>query len=567
MMRKLFSGLVGGIVLAGICVFPAQAIWIKPSFSPSAKQAELIVEGEVVRSWFVESLGRASLVRVDRCCKGGVPKGTEVVVWDKRGGGFSKDGRYLQSMHSWGISDGDEYIVYLKPVTLSEYEQKHLNPDGLKFYAPVRLIKRFNYATRNEDVTESTEYLRELKFLDLFITNPPQDKRAAYRELFASEMDLVVLEALLHEWPEPLSDDDLLVFEEKLKDLPRGANLFSSLVGMFPETHVFDAQGVLQLVEKSGGSELRSVWHWITTENIVGIQDLLYSWVQEGDLAGGFRESVKILAELSPEYLKKKLREEELPRWILISCLAQLGINGSDVGREDFSTGLLSKNLDPHTLRCFDDFIEEGNVFFASSALDSPDRHADWKAGFPLFEPILAGANSPQRRFTVALFRTQGVPVVREGDGYVPHYDQAPSGCPVELGISAVSNRFVLGNPVRIAVIERAVKDEGSFCFKGDLVWTVSSDRWSGSASFDNKIWAEVDVPKEAMVVLKRGMENRAVVEIPSRRFDRPGTYRITVRKCYPHDGESLGLDAWTGMAFSTNDVVIEVVDPDSTDL
>jgi len=449
-------------------------------------------------------------------------------------------------------------IFYLVPATLTKFEQKQLNSGGRKFYRPIRVRGKSSKISL-------AYYVRELRLLDLFVENPPENKREVYREILANENDRQLMRLIAKDWPEPLEEEDLSLFKQiLLNGSENPAFTFYILDKLRGVPDVFSGQEILSLLEKGGGEELSGLRPFITSVNIDLCKSLLFSWIvaeYEGTASlHSVTKSIDILARLAPDFFKAQLETYNLPFWKLIPCLGALGINGSDIGKANYSEELLSVNVS--YLRGISRFID-GDLSFAEQVLEGPRHFPGCEHALPFLEPLLTGDDTPSRRLAVALFRTLGVPVERVGDGYVARYDEAPVPCPVELELEEIKAVFVQGEPIRFILKERATNGSMVFSFHGVSCFYIRYENRSTSqvGEFDQGMWDNVVLSKEEFVELKEGMVEENEQTFPADRFRKPGNYRISVRKCYTHDGGSIGIDAWTGMAFSDQTITIKVVE------
>ncbi|MDQ7827219.1 MAG: hypothetical protein RDV48_30780 [Candidatus Eremiobacteraeota bacterium] len=322
------------------------------------------------------------------------------------------------------------------------------------------------------------------------------------------------------------------------------------------EGETLDPSVLRMLLERGDFND--DVLRMLNKENITGFQELLFEALRKGDTLAEI-EIIKTLARLNPVFLREKLHETDLPLWMFVFCLRELGINGSAVGRSDLSREILAANL--YTLDRVGEVIG-GNEFHAICAMEDPDHNKDMVPLFPLFEPTLAGPDSTARRAIVALMRTFGEKVRRSGKSYI--LEKGSECCPVLLGLTTDKTRFRLGEPVTVSLVETARADSVWLCLKGNMKWRIGKAGWppdqfslevdSFFGKFDN-----VDLPREDFHLLHAG-ETFLTQEDVTMCFDRPGHYQFQAMKLYPHDGGSVGIDAWTGTVFSSL-VQIEIYD------
>ncbi|MDF7809517.1 hypothetical protein P4E94_18920 [Pontiellaceae bacterium B12219] len=544
------------LCVIGVCVaLNGFSSGYRPPFDRALEQAELVVQGEVVDAW--NALGgeeldhfpkeRAYRMVVNKCFKGALKAGDEVYFWDP----------HYRSTASYGVRRLGEYICYLVPAKMKEFEKARLTPQGKRFYKPIRVRKK--RSALDNPLSSSNDYFTpELQLLDLFVENKPANKCAAYRDLLESQANPYLLFYVIKDWPRPLSDRDILLFKQHMQDAsdPSASYVRQMAYALSEaEASLTDLQ-LLDQLSRGGPLFLPTFRDQINGDNIELLQSLLFKWVLELDAGGEFPAVIQTLAEHAPDFFMDKLREKELQEWKLIASLSALGINGEAVGKAEYPPEIFS--IYPSTLRNILS-LREGDLFHARLALTSPSRHTEWKKALPLLEPMLSETNSAARRLCVALFRTFGVPVEREGEGYVARYADAPQACPVRLNLSMERTTFRMGEEIRYKLTETAVENGTDFCFEGEPVATLHFvDNWISSQSVPAAIWENTERPREAYV----GLDGQALHEeelTVFRSIERPGIYRISFSKCYPHDGGEHGLDAWTGMAFAENELVFTV--------
>jgi hypothetical protein len=204
-----------------------------------------------------------------------------------------------------------------------------------------------------------------------------------------------------------------------------------------------------------------------------------------------------LLAEMRPEYLKNRLRDPTLPFWKRIPGLKVLGLNGSAVGHPDFSQEILEKP--PHTIFQFGQ-VYQGKLFHGTLAMGSPERRPEWRKALPLFEPLLTGPDTATRRLVVALYRTYGVPVTREGTMYTASFENAPAPKQIRLELEPRKQIFKLGQPSTMVVNEVVLTDEGWISHQGSLKWEVHSKSGSTHSGGSFGSWDEVDLALEHFV-------------------------------------------------------------------
>ncbi|MFC1703323.1 hypothetical protein ACFL1E_00875 [Candidatus Omnitrophota bacterium] len=544
----------------------AYASGYHPPFDQAVKEAELIVLGDVIEAWdpkakqdserFDFSEGRAYRMRVEKVYKGDVKAGDEIIFWDA----------HYMSTASYHVSEGNKNLTFLVPAELSEFEKRHFQFGTPELYRPITNCNQ-------EYDFDIGEYQGYLYLLDLTLMNPPEDLRPTYTKILREENNRYVLRYVFEHWPAELTQEDILLFRETFNKHYQDAYVTNPAIERLAlQGEFFDDTNLRQLLKEGSSYQRMELLAMVDAKNIKSVEDILFDWIMEEERNLGEQESIEILADLSPEYLRKQLSNRKIPFWKLIPCLQALEINGSDVGKEDFSPEILA--LDPYTISnigevysgkdfhgiCAMDYIQELESDFDVIWGYSREREK-WKTALPLFEPLLKKPDSPIRRLVVALMRTYGLTVVREGDGYVVDRSKTSASPPVRLEIEAPKEPFQLGDSLKqLRVKETAIADGAWFSFNGSLSWAVREDDGGtagGGGTFG--IFENVDIPKDKFVQLEEGQTFYSSDSL-GWSMSRPGRYYASVSKVYPHDGASVGLDAWTGTVFS-NTVEIEVVE------
>lgn len=541
-----------GLAALMVCV-DSVASRLPTPFDRAFESAELVLQGDVVELWnpfekeTKNQFGRNCCYRmkVGKCFKGGLKPGTKVVFWDRHAG----------STASFGLYAKGEYIVYLSPANLSAYEAKILNPDGGAFYRPIRV--------RSKGRATADSFARELRLLNLFVEHPPSDKRKAYRQLLENDSDPAFLAYIVKEWPRPCTKEDLALFKKKvMASKGKGLHVQRMLGELLKHPDSLTGSEVAELLLKGGANNFYSLRPLITDRNIGALRALLFDFLRDTGAAGPYKQLIETLVELDPDYFKERfLASHDFPLWKLLPCLKALDMNGSDLGMADFPEEVFSVS---HNRLLGISYILAGNLFYVSFPLCHPNtRHCvDFKAALPLLEPLLKEKDSPKRRACVALFRTYGVPVKRTGGMYVPHYSEAPASCPVKLELRMERTTYKLGEEVEFVLKETATMEDVDFSFEGKLLPTLHFvGHWHSPKSLNQNVWDDVALPRDRFTLLEKGAARKRELKL-FRKIDRPGTYRITLKKCYLHDGGEHGLDAWTGMATAENELVFTVEEP-----
>lgn len=241
---------------------------------------------------------------------------------------------------------------------------------------------------------------------------------------------------------------------------------------------VFDGETLVHLLTSGGRYQRDDLLHMVTEKNIDLCRGILFRCLMEKDPDPEL-ETMTVLATLCPEYFKRRLRTHDMPFWKLIPCLQKLGLNGSAVGKKDYSRSVLE--LHPHFIERVGAVVR-GELFDGVSAMEDPEQHETWAEGFPLLIPILSRPDCPTRRLVVALFRSFGVPVRRDGSKCVADLTAAREVPPIRLRVELTERAYSLGNPVTISLVETATAGKGWLCFEGKLGWSViAKDDWTGS--------------------------------------------------------------------------------------
>jgi len=185
------------------------------------------------------------------------------------------------------------------------------------------------------------------------------------------------------------------------------------------------------------------------------------------------------------------------------------------------------------------------------SAMEAPEQNDDWRQTFPLLDNIIAGKDSPARRQFVALMRTFGENVRRSGAGYKRIPGGAVPKCPIRIELAAQRGAYKLGTPIRITVKEIGQVNGAWICFNGEIEESLEGPigiMYTGGGGSED--FANTRAPKRDFTKLKKGSVH-TFTDDPSFSIERAGVYKVSLKKTYTHDGASVGLDAWTGVAFS----------------
>ncbi len=521
-----------------------------PQFDRAMSEAEIVVLGEIVDAWDVTAeekasdpysygrKGRAYRMSVHKTYKGAPLASEEVVFWDPR----------YRSSASYYIEEGKTNLTFLVPTNLSVFDKKHLHGKTRILYRPIRnLSKRSDYRTE--------AFNGWLYLLDIVLQYPQKEMKEAFNNILSTESNRYILRYVIEHWPAPMTkaDDDLL--RATILKHSEDAFITCSAIDKLRERGVaFKDEDLIQLLENGSKYQRNELLGMITPTNIDLCKTILFAWLMEEGTTPEHK-TTKTLAMLSPSYLKDQLRKHEMPFWRLVPCLQELGINGSAVGKTDFSQEVLS--LGPFILSNIG-AVFCGKEFHGSLAMENPERNKNWLVAFPLLEPILSRADSSTRRLVVALFRTFGVPVKRDGVKYVAFFGKEPVSKPVQLELEVPKVVFSFGKPINLTLKETAVTDRGLFSFQGKLGWTVESDHgWSIMSGGAYRIWDNVNLSRDKFVQLEKGSIVTSQHNIDSF-IKRPGSYKVSVRKVYPHDGQCIDIDSWTGVIFS-NEIEITV--------
>jgi hypothetical protein len=523
-----------------------------PSFDRAIKEATIVALGTTVDAWDpktegklseVDSLwkeGRAYRMSVQRFYKGSLQPSEEVVFWDP----------YYMSTASYAVEEAKANLVFLVPAKLSEFEKKHLHFRTKALYRPIRCLSR-----RSDFRAE--EFDGWLYLLNIALQQPPKDKKKAYGKILVTESNRYVLRYVIEHWPVPMTEDDDSLFQATIQKHLKDAFVTSPAIEKLCERGiVFKDEVLVPLLENGSEYQREELLRMVTPQNIGSCEAILFAWLMEEEPEPE-RETTVILAKLCPEYFKKQLRRHEMPFWKLIPCLQELRINGSDVGKKDFSKSVLSINT--YTIRKIGE-VFRGKEFHGVLAMENPERNKDWLVASSLLEPLLSGSDTPTRRLVVALLRTFGVPVKRDGKKYVASFGKAPVPKPVQLELETPKGTFSLAKPVNLVLKELVVADAGWISFQGQLGWAVKSvnvgSTMSGGAF---GVWDDVDLPRDDFVQMTKGSVVKSKHNIHSL-IGRPGTYKVSVKKTYSHDGKCIDVDSWTGVLVS-NEVEIRVED------
>lgn len=529
----------------------ANASGYRPFFDKAIEEAELIIFGKVIDAWYPKDKktgsevdrGRVYRITVKESYKGATKPGEEIIFYDP----------HHLSTASYFVDEGGANLTFLVPADLSEHKKKRFDFGSKKLYEPIR-----NFSSRGTDF--NTEELDGWLYLvNLVLRNPPKDKKKAYRQILETESNRYILRYVIEHWPEKMTEDDKLLFRKIILKYSDDAYITSPAIErLSSHKQILKKEELVHLLKHGTPYQREELLQMVNSSNINSCQDIIFSWLMEKEPEAE-QEAIEVLAKLCPDYLKKQLRKKELPFWVLIPCLQELGINGSDVGKKDINPDVLA--LTPYTIRDAGE-VFRGEEFEGICAMEEPEEHKDWFTACSLLEPLLKGPDNSTRRLVVGLMRTCGLEVKREDPNFYVVNRRKKVLSPVKLKLVAHKRTWRLDKPINLTVKEVGLTDGVWFCFKGELVCTVESEESSTSEGDFFGVWDEVDLPRDAFVRLKKGQIVRSSQDISSL-IDEPGKYKVTVKKVYPHDGGSVGVDSWTGVTFS-NSVEIEVLEQKS---
>ncbi len=509
--------------------------WPEPTKRPS-QPTSAPVSGTLfdVRASFDVRAGVVHQMRIDRVFKGAGRKGEQIVVWER---------------NAYGVSKNVPNLVFLVPYRPSDLESKRYS-----FRVPVR------YRTI-ESVPDEGDFSLAFhawhRLLEIGVGRRSQKKLSdSFRTILEKEDNSVLLRYVADHWPGSLSPEDRALFAGVLdREKARAPSTAAAALRLLLRNGgTLDEQTLLTLLGTAGRELRGDLLRLVTAANIAACRNLLWAWVVEDEPAVD-DALFDTLARLAPEFVKARLREQDLPFWKTIPLLQKLGINGSAIGRADFPPGTLA--LRQHTLFGVAAWFR-GDGFLALMAMQDPTRNSEWRAAFPLLAPKLADVDTPARRQLVALMRTFGVPLTRVGSVYRADLAAPTVPPPLELVLRAP------GAPCHIdercpLEIDEVGHSEAWVSLVGDvvLIRQIGNETAFSGGQVDEKRAFGPDAPRSEFVLLQPGDRRTTPTTI---RFERPGRYRVSAHKGYYRDGGSVGLDAWTGEVFAVP-IEIEAVE------
>ncbi|MCX7003020.1 MAG: hypothetical protein NTV22_07075 [bacterium] len=546
----------------------------------------IIAEGVFVHAWYPPktcipnadqpSDVRAYCLRVTTVYKGPVKPGEHVLFYDA----------FYGSTEGCFVDERTTNLLFLARCrTQPAWAHGDTNVTGL-LYAPIEVIGA-------RAGNRLTQYAAWQTILGLALLKPPADSGTVYRALLATSSNAYLRRYLMQHLPGPLTSNDhalLCAFigekaqhgpalERALAALrakaarqgrmtPDDLTNFSVLSGQAEQLRgtaaaalqlltahagVLPVETIARLYPIVGQQQQELMLGMLNTTNIVVCQDTLFETLRADPHWN--EKSVARLAALCPDYLKERLRQDDVPLWLAIVCYRALGINGQAVGKQDMPREYLAMN--DYSLREIGNLLR-GDLFSACCALNNPRILPEWRARLPLLEPLLSSTDGPPRRVLVALMRTLGVPLTRASNGYVANLTAPAQPGPVTLRLEAATNVVRLGDPVRLTLVEAARAGNYAFCISGQCSWAVASRSGETSTGGAFGLWNNVALPRAAFVQISTAMCVRSEHEI-GHVIRAPGVYKVRVSKTYPHDGLAAGVDAWTGVAYSSNDFELTV--------
>jgi|GEM_PF-6633400 len=526
------------LVIGIIAVLAPQVVGsgYHPEIDQAISEAKIIVVGQVTKAWMPKArlnvknssfTGEVYRMRVTDVYKGNVKVGDDIIFWDP-----------------WAWSSAG-YFVNAGKINLTFLVERSPDASELKLYDYGAEIK---YAPIGDFTTVSTyrveEYNSWVYLLNMILRNSPPRNIDSYRMILRTEKNRGVLSYILDDWPKEMSKEDEELFGTLLKKYKDDPSITSPILERLKKAGKgFTTAEIVEMLKSCAEFEREEMLGYVNSGNIAACREIIFGWILT-DWA--WDESTATLAKLAPDYLKEQLRKRDLPFWVMIPCLKKLHINGHAVGKRDFPASAFKPNS--YVLREFGKVIN-GNDFSALSAMENPEGNSDWRVGFPLLDPLLAGKDCFGRRLMVATMRTFGENVKRTGRGYRRIPGGAKPKSPVRIELAA-KGPMKIGKPILIKVREIGLVNGAWISYKGELGYSIAGPKYGSRAGDGFGIWKDTRAPKRDFTRLRKGSVHVSTDDISSF-IDRPGEYRIEIMKFYPHEGVSAGLDAWTGVVFS----------------
>jgi hypothetical protein len=537
------------LIIAGYFSGPAWASGYRPDVAEAIQKAAVIVEGDVVSAWDPQKMpgtaenekdsfpreGRAYFMKVDRVFKGTVKAGDTIVVWDRH---------YASTAQYW-VNVGAKNIMYLVDSEPSEFERKNLDFKTAKeLFQPIRSL-----SIDKNDPNDKEYYEADAFLLNLLLLNPPQDLKAAYTDILKTSKNSNVIRHVIAEWPGKLNETEKPLFKEIGEKFKQDSIIVRDVMAKLAESGdtVTDEELIKRL--KSDDLLVRSeAYRQINKTNITTVQDILFNCIVDDACEEG-PTAIRALAEHSPDYFKSKLKASDLPFWKLIPALQALKITLASIGKDNLPESMLS--LSPMVVYSAGDIYQGAkyaNVHMIP-ALQKQDE-SEWKKALPLLSPLLSEPDSEKRRMAVAIIRTYGVILKKQDGKYVVEGSLSDTNPPpVEIKVETTQPTYKIGQPIKVKITETALSDGTWISRKGEFEWMWDYGN-AGGGLFD--IGKKSELPKEQFIELKKGQTFTSEVDLHWFIEQRPGAYKMHAIKAYPYDGDSIGLDAWTG-AISSN--------------
>ncbi|MHC5035907.1 MAG: hypothetical protein ACYTHM_01195 [Planctomycetota bacterium] len=518
------------------------------SFDEAAKAAKGIVIGKVVDEWTPKGKGRNTpddaedvkrwriyRVQVSEVFRGRWRKGGKVVIGD----------RHHLSSASFFINEKKENLIFFTPAKLTPFQRKTVDFGTKNLFEPVRNI------SQDSDPEEYAGWLFLLKFV---LKDPPKDLTQAYRDLLGRERNRYVLRYVLEHFPKKMTEADEALFRSIIQKFADDAYITSPAIDRLASRGKgFEDMKLAKLLKDGSPYQRDDLLKMVTFDNIDSVKDILFGWLLEEEPEPE-QQTIEKLASLCPDFLKGKLKEMDWPFWKVIPCLQELKINGSAVGKKDYPPEIL--RLSPYLIRNVGQLFQ-GNDFHAEGALKHPQWNQKWVGALPLMDPLLEKPDGPIRRIAVAVMRTYGRTLKREGEKYVVVPGDGPAKPPIRIQAVATKETYRMRKPIKFSLEEIAQTPGVWFAFRGQWLWCVTDLKSKSSTSSGTAgSFEKVNIPKEEYVQLTKGKVVRSKLDLRDY-VEAPGKYKIEFKRIYHHDGGSVGLDAWTGAVYAKPIVIV----------
>jgi len=554
----LFSGGGGGGV--------AWASGYHPPFDRAVQEAPWILHHRVVSEHAPRTVlkglpadtreGRVYRVVVKRSFKGPFKVGQQLLVWDPRYGStaaysLNGKGENLSFLAAPGAErrtrGGWKVRTYGAGVTAKNAKLKVAvvfrnksdtvsrgRGHGMKDW--MTLLRLTKVGTRKTDLDQVRRELSKV----------PLAAKGAGREL---------LRYIFTHWPGPLGRKDEAVIRRVIKARLSDAYVTTPAVKLLRKNNVALGTATLRhLLSKGSKYGRQELIKDVSRKNVGALQQVLWAWIDRDEQ--GALKAIEVLGRLRPAYLAMRLRARWLPFWLAIPTLKALGATPRVFGKPDYPAGAMKAN--PYELVDLGKLVK-GKVFGVWYATQT--RNARVAPFLPLVVPHLPKMKPRAREVAIAALRTWGYDVKRSGAGG-KGATLSPRKRPSPLTLTLET---VAGAPNRIRLVEKATR-KVLLCLTGGkgeagrkalkVVRIAMPNGTSTSTDQTGSGFYNTTAPKGCFRRVAAGdvvhTEEFDLTSLLTNLKRRPGEYQVTVSVVHPFGGVEHGLDAWTGMVFST---------------